>query len=311
MSCFPKCGYAVRRDIVSEDKGLDYGREKKAMGVILKRSSKRNSKRGILLYLSMGFILLVVAFTLQIFVGRQPIVNGTLNLPILEKSVKVVRDQWGVPHITAQSELDVYRALGFVAAQDRLFQMDVHRRLANGELSEVLGSEALKFDKMFRTLRLKRSQNELLLEKKSLMNSKMLELIQAYLNGLNYYIDHVDRLPAEFAFLHYRPKHFELAEVLAFPGFMAFSFAEALRGDALFGALKGKISHERLEQLRAGFEEGGPIIAGDSSSPEDQSSERKSSGEKYSGGRRGRQRCGGGHRSGITIRQHCVCKLPP
>ena len=64
-------------------------------------------------------------------------------------------DEWGVPHIDAQNEADLYRALGFLHAQDRWFQMEMVRRLARGELAEILGPKLLELDRLFRTLELR------------------------------------------------------------------------------------------------------------------------------------------------------------
>jgi penicillin amidase len=70
---------------------------------------------------------------------KQPVRDGSMDLRGLQQSVTVHYDERGVPHITAQNEPDLYRALGYVHAQDRLFQMEMVRRLAMGELAEILG----------------------------------------------------------------------------------------------------------------------------------------------------------------------------
>ena len=78
--------------------------------------------------------------------------DGEITLKNLKGSVSVIRDQFGVPHIKAENNLDVFRTLGFVAASERLFQMEIERRMANGELSELFGDKTLASDKLFRTL---------------------------------------------------------------------------------------------------------------------------------------------------------------
>ncbi|MFZ2519945.1 MAG: penicillin acylase family protein, partial [Anaerolineae bacterium] len=77
--------------------------------------------------------------------------SGTLSLPGLTASVEIIRDRWGVPHIYAANDHDVFFAQGFVHAQDRLWQMELNRRLATGRLSEVLGDLALDTDRATRT----------------------------------------------------------------------------------------------------------------------------------------------------------------
>src|SRR4030042_1984228 len=78
---------------------------------------------------------------------RLPTITGTLTLPGLDAPVEVLRDRWGVPHLYASSERDVYMAQGYVHAQDRLWQMELNRRTANGRLSEVFGALALDTDR--------------------------------------------------------------------------------------------------------------------------------------------------------------------
>ncbi len=79
-----------------------------------------------------------------------PQVSGTLKVAELSQPVRVVRDRWGIPHITAQNEHDLFVAQGFVQAQDRLFQMDLWRRSVQGRLSEVLGPNFIDRDAMTR-----------------------------------------------------------------------------------------------------------------------------------------------------------------
>src|SRR5207247_8560821 len=83
-----------------------------------------------------------------------PQVDGTASLPGLQKEVTVERDVWGIPHIRAGSLADMAEAQGYVMAQDRLFQMDVLRRVARGQLSEIVGSKAITMDRQLRMLRL-------------------------------------------------------------------------------------------------------------------------------------------------------------
>ena len=88
--------------------------------------------------------------------GSLPRTSGTLILAELTAPVAVVRDAAGIPAIRAQSTRDLYIALGFVHAQDRLFQMDQQRRLVQGRLSQVFGPNALTTDRALRTLGLYR-----------------------------------------------------------------------------------------------------------------------------------------------------------
>ncbi len=85
----------------------------------------------------------------------KPVIEGEIAVAALEEQVTVVRDDIGVPHIRAESDADLYRAQGYVQAQDRLFQMDLSRRQASGRLAEVIGEAAIDTDKYFRTFSLR------------------------------------------------------------------------------------------------------------------------------------------------------------
>src|SRR5438067_7697556 len=79
-------------------------------------------------------------------------VEGTLRVPGLKEPVEVLRDRWGVPHIYAKKTEDLFFAQGFVAAEDRLFQIDLWRRVALGETAEILGPRALEADRFARLI---------------------------------------------------------------------------------------------------------------------------------------------------------------
>src|SRR5262245_30467668 len=80
-------------------------------------------------------------------------IDGTIQVPGLDSAVEVRRDRWGVPHIYARTEHDLFFAQGFVAAQDRLWQMEMWRRTAEGRLAEVLGARVVERDRMARLFR--------------------------------------------------------------------------------------------------------------------------------------------------------------
>ena len=119
--------------------------------------------------------------------SKQPTRQGMVELQHLQGSVTVRYDERGIPHIRAENETDLYRALGYVHAQDRLFQMEILRRLARGELAEVLGPKLLDTDKLMRSLRIRERAETYLanLDKQSPAFIAM----QAYLDGINQYQD--------------------------------------------------------------------------------------------------------------------------
>ena len=127
--------------------------------------------------------------------SKQPTRQGMVELQHLQGSVTVRYDERGIPHIRAENETDLYRALGYVHAQDRLFQMEVLRRLARGELAEVLGPKLLDTDKLMRSLRI-RERAETYLANMDKQSPAFIAM-QAYLDGINQYQDSHAK-PAEF-----------------------------------------------------------------------------------------------------------------
>src|SRR3954465_25572 len=132
-----------------------------------------------------------------------PQVNGTLKVAGLKSPVKVLRDAQGMPHIRASSMEDAIFAQGYVTAQDRLWQMDITRRFAAGDLAELLGPDLVRNDREQRILMLpevaERAAAALSPEERALSN--------AYCAGVNAFIEsHRDRLPIEFRVLRYQPK---------------------------------------------------------------------------------------------------------
>ncbi|HEU0369319.1 MAG TPA: penicillin acylase family protein, partial [Candidatus Acidoferrum sp.] len=98
-------------------------------------------------------ILVCGGFAWWLFFRPLPQIDGTASLPGLQNPVTVDRDSWGIPHVRASSLADMAEAQGYVMAQDRLWQMDLLRRVARGQLSEILGSATVPIDKHFRVVR--------------------------------------------------------------------------------------------------------------------------------------------------------------
>lgn len=129
--------------------------------------------------------------------------EGDITLPGLKEPVEVLRDRWGVPHIYAKNQDDLFFAQGFVVAQDRLFQLDVWRRRAVGELAEVLGHPALDGDRFARLLKYRGDMRV----EWATYSPDTEPIVTAFTRGINACIDHMgDRLPIEFALLGTRPK---------------------------------------------------------------------------------------------------------
>jgi penicillin amidase len=146
-----------------------------------------------------------------------PRTSGTLTAAGLTAAVTVIRDRWGVPHITAASEHDLVFAQGYVTAQDRLFQMELNRRVAEGRLAEIFGrgpeGSVLELDKLTRTLDLYAAAEAEL----AATDDTSRALLTAYADGVNAFLrDHRDRLPLEFTVLSFAPEPWRPVDTFAF-----------------------------------------------------------------------------------------------
>eukprot|EP01136_Pigoraptor_vietnamica_P025232 Opistho-1_new@79013 len=117
--------------------------------------------------------------------GKRPQRSGELQLAGLSAPVTVRYDEAGVPHIAAQSEGDLYRALGYVHAQDRLYQMEMLRRLARGELAAILGPKLLETDRLFRTLGIRQYADAYAAREFAAVDTPAKQALMAYLDGVN------------------------------------------------------------------------------------------------------------------------------
>jgi penicillin amidase len=139
-----------------------------------------------------------------------PLVDGSLRLPGLSAAATVRRDAHGVPHVRAGSLSDLMLAQGYVTAQDRLWQMDVLRRRALGELAEAFGEGLLPADREMRTLGLNRAAREA----EALLPPDVRDAVDAYAAGVNAFAE-THPLPLEFRLLRYRPRPWTRVDTLA------------------------------------------------------------------------------------------------
>ena len=150
--------------------------------------------------------------------------DGTLEVSGLRGSVEVVRDTWGVPHIYAQTTSDLFFAQGYVMAQDRLWQMEMWRRAAEGRLAEVLGPAALALDRQARLLKYRGplDQREL-----GSYHPHGREIMSAFVSGVNAFIaTHADNLPVEFVLTGITPQPWTIETLLLRPTSLADAIAE-------------------------------------------------------------------------------------
>lgn len=176
-----------------------------------------------------------------------PSYEGELVLDILEAPVQIELDEWGIPHIVAQSELDARRALGYLMARERLFQMDLYRLAAKGELASLVGADALVLDRLYRVLGLRRTSEKWLEDK--VVTGELLEVMNAYFSGVNAFLKE-GNLPFEYLLLGRTPEEFGPVDALSFVGYMAYSFSVSAKQDLLLPQLEAKFGAKRVESLR-------------------------------------------------------------
>lgn len=181
--------------------------------------------------------------------STKPQLEGTLSLEGLHEAVEVYFDEYGIPHIYAQNEEDAQFALGYVHAQDRLFQMEMIRRVSNGQLAEILGPDLAKTDRFFRTIGVKTSAKKSTAIFNQLDdNDPMKKAALAYYKGINAFMDE-GATPLEFQILGIPKRHFTIEDTYAIYGYMGFSFAQAFRTDPLITRISQKLGSEYLQDL--------------------------------------------------------------
>ncbi|WP_325279536.1 penicillin acylase family protein [Tahibacter sp.] len=140
-----------------------------------------------------------------------PQVSGNVAVPRLARPASIVRDAQGVPRIVARSDADAFFAMGYVHAQDRLWQLELQRRIAQGRLSEVFGKSSIDQDIWFRTLGLRRSAESAW----SALSPDAQRSLQAYSDGINAWIASGAALPVEFRMLGIAPEPWTVYDSLA------------------------------------------------------------------------------------------------
>ncbi|MBZ4044674.1 penicillin acylase family protein [Flavobacterium hibisci] len=197
--------------------------------------------------LALLVLLVVTAISLFAYIFHlKPQYEGEVQLKNLKKETTVYFDDFGVPHIYAESEKDAMTALGYVHAQERLWQMELLRRIAPGRLSEIFGGVALKNDKFFAGIGIEEASANAIAKLDK--NSESYKLTQAYLDGINQYLEN-GVTPIEFTLVGVKKQKFTIEDVYNIFGYMSFSFAMAQKTDPLLTEIRDKYGVEYLKDL--------------------------------------------------------------
>lgn len=175
-----------------------------------------------------------------------PSIDADERLLGLHERVEVLRDRYGVPHVFATDTHDAFVAQGFVTAQDRLWQMDVYRRAAQGRLAEVLGEPALESDRFMRTIGLGRAAQLDL----PVISDETRGILEAYAEGVNKFLQqHGESLPVEFTLLGYRPEPWTTLDTLAIAKLQLYDAAGNYTQELLRASVATRLGPEVLATL--------------------------------------------------------------
>ncbi len=216
---------------------------------------------------SLVIVLASAAAILWWYVYRPlPQLGGSITLPGLQKEVIVERDGWGVPHVRAESVEDLVEAQGYVMAQDRLWQMDLLRRVSRGQLSEVLGPVTVGVDKEFRTLGFGRAADRDL----AAMDAASRAIFEAYARGVNHFLqDHRDSLPIEFSLLNYKPQPWLPSDSLVIVGYMYQTLTNTWEDEIDRAKVTERVGWERARVLFAEDAAMDHFVVGDPNAADD------------------------------------------
>ncbi len=201
--------------------------------------------------LSVAVLLVLIAFGGFLYLNSLknralPDYNQEVSLKNMSGEVTIYRDEFAVPHIYATNQADLYRATGYVMAQDRLWQMDLIRRVTSGRLSEIFGADMLLADRLFRSLRIPEKSAKLLANEPA----EVVAALDAFTDGVNQYMEEIDgKLPIEFTLLGYKPDKWESAHSLNLVGYMSWDLSMAWAIEVVFDKISRKVSPELFKEL--------------------------------------------------------------
>jgi penicillin amidase len=197
-----------------------------------------------LLAIAVGGALILVT---DVSRGALPKYDGELAVSGFSSEVTVYRDERGMPHIYAENEHDLYLATGYVMAQERLWFMDLIRRVTTGTLSDVMGETMVEADKFLRCLEMTAKSKMVL----SNSDPVLISYLQAFADGVNAFInDAGKKLPPEFKILSYKPDPWKLEDIANIIGYMGWDLAkDNLSQDIFYYRLAQKTGIDKATQL--------------------------------------------------------------
>jgi len=186
-----------------------------------------------------------------------PKAKGKLSLQGLHEPVEVITDRYGVPHIYAQNEDDLYFAQGYMHAQERLWQMELNRRIGSGRLSELFGTIALETDRFSRRLGLHRASAA----EVSRLSEHNARILSVYAQGVNAFIErNRNNLSLEFTILRFKPEPWQSADSIQWAKMMGWNLGGNWETEIIRARIIAKLGAERAARLEAGYDPGHVLI---------------------------------------------------
>ncbi len=218
-------------------------------------SSKIKKTFSFLGYTFIGILIsIVISFYIMLRLSI-PQTDGEVLLSGIDSQIEILFDGKGIPQIYADTEQDAYFALGYQHAADRMFQMDLSRRVAQGKLSELLGSVTVSMDKE----QIKIGHLRLAEQAEKKLSERNRNRLQAYCNGINSYAESCKSLPFEYRFLPVDFIEWTLVDCLALLSFQTWYSNSLMNRDSFYNKLAEKVGREKAATLLFPYPEFAPV----------------------------------------------------
>lgn len=193
--------------------------------------------------------LSICAYSVYIIIQSLPQAHGVAPSPSLKSSVVIQRDHMGVPIIQADTDKEAFYALGYAHAQDRLWQLEVQKRLTAGRLSEIFGKESVGVDTFFRTLNLNaRAEKDI-----PYLSKPAITALESYRNGINDFVASNPTLPVEFQILGIKPDKWKISDSLAWIKVLALNLGGNYKDEINRLVVSQYLNEEQLAELAPGY----------------------------------------------------------
>jgi penicillin amidase len=230
----------------------------------------------LILWILVVLLVLIIFISIYGFITIRrsfPKIEGNITISGLLEEVEIIRDPLGVPHIYAKNEHDLFIAQGFVHAQDRFFQMDLWRHIGAGRLAEMFGDSQVETDIFLRTMGWTRIAQEEI----DNLDQKTLNILQAYAEGVNAYLEEHRGASLSFEYLllgllspDYEPEPWELVHTMTWAKVMAFDLSGSSTGwqDLIRAQIVKQVGEEKAKVLDPAYPSNHPFIVPESTAME-------------------------------------------